>query len=99
MFRSSVRVDENTDADSTAQSVRSDALAQGLPESDADRLCAQLLEVLNPLVSRGRELGDLGSQVHIERKIQGGDYEVTVVLGVGERLSLMQRLARLIRRE
>ena len=98
MFRRSVHVDENTDADSTAQSVRSDALAQGLPESDADRLYAQLLEVLDPLVSRGRELGDLGSQVHIERKLQGSDYEVTVVLGVGERLSLLQRLTRLIQR-
>jgi hypothetical protein len=55
-------------------------------------IIGQVGEVLDQLVTRGRQLVAIGSQMQVTREIAGSGYSIKVIFSTNEKRTLMQRL-------
>ncbi len=97
MFRTTIRADENSDADALVASLRGQCERAGMLAPIPELVATQAREVLVPLVERGREVAGLGSQMHVTREISGEGFSIKLVFRANDRRSLWVRLIDAIR--
>lgn len=96
-FRRRIETTDETDIGAVASMLRAEAARAGLPESSVSALDAQFREALAPLIDRGKELRALGSRLDVDRRLEGSDYAIQIVFRVGDRPSLITRIASRLR--
>ena len=97
MFRATVRATEETDVEAVVSSLQARCDHAGLSSHDTAVIAGQALQTLDSLVQRGRELGSLGSQMHVRREISGEGYSVKIIFRTGDRRNLFQRVMDVLR--
>lgn len=92
MLRETIHATIDTDVEQEAKKLRERCVAAGLDPPSTDLLVAQASDILNALVSQGRRIADVGSQMEAERELTGESYLVRLVFTQGVRKGLFQRL-------
>lgn len=92
MFATKIEVNERTDMADVIQDLDQRASEAGVAPEEVDECLAQVRVALEPLLTRGRQLHALGSQMHVERKVRGTSYDVTIEFRIGVRKSRLSRL-------
>ena len=98
MLRAKVRATETTDVEATIVALRKRCQRAKLPKRDINNIEQQCRDALFCLVNQGRELRELGSQMHVKREIVGEGYSVEVTFQAGKRRSMLQRFIDALRR-
>ena len=91
MLRAKVRATETTDVEVTIAALRKRCQRAKLPKQDIQNIGEQCRDVLVSLVRQGRELREMGSQMHVRREIVGEGYSVEVRFQAGNNRSMLQR--------
>lgn len=97
MFRATIEASESTDVDATLAMLQGKGERSGLSGPELSLALAQTRAVLSELVQRGKELAAIGSQMRVTRELTGEKFSITLIMGAGERPSLLNRLARALR--
>jgi hypothetical protein len=83
VLRTTVTADENSDLESVVGELRQRCERSGLPLPSIELVTTQVLEVLAPLIVRGKALSAQGSQLRVTRDIEVDGCSVRLVFGSG----------------
>jgi hypothetical protein len=83
VIRTTVTADENSDVESVVGELRQRCQRNGLPLPLIELVAMQVLEILTPLVARGKTLSAQGSQLRVTRDIEVDGCSVRVAFGSG----------------
>lgn len=73
------------------RSLQEQAERAALPASSQTLLRAEATLAIEPLLTRGKQVAALGSQMHVERRIDGEDFAVKVICHIGRPQSSPRR--------
>lgn len=93
MLRAKLWATETTNIEAKIGALRKRCEHAQLPSSEIQSIEEQCRNVLVCLASQGREVGEMGSQMHVRREIAGEGYTVEVRFQAGSKRSMLQRLA------
>ena len=97
MFRTTIRADESTDVDAVVYDLRNRFERANVAPMVSEIIVAQVRDVLAPLVERGRQLAETGSQMSVMRDLAGDGVSVKLIVRANVRLPFFERLINVIR--
>lgn len=83
MFRARLVASERTNVSAELAELRQNAERKLLPSPQVEEMAKLVGEALTNLVERGRALADSGSQMTVDRTIEGSGYSVRVHFETG----------------
>ena len=97
MFRTTIRADESTDVESAISDLRNQCERANVAPVVSEMIITQVHDVLAPLVERGRQFAEMGSQISVTRDVTGDGVSVKLIFRVNVRRSFFERLIDAIR--
>ena len=97
MFRTTIRADESTDVEAVISDLRNQCERAKVAPVVSEMIIPQVYDVLAPLVERGRQLAEMGSQLSVTRDLTGDGVSVKLIFRVNVRRSFFERLIDAIR--
>jgi hypothetical protein len=92
MLKHIVKLNDSIDSTIVLEEFRLKCSHYGLTDSETQHLCGQVEQTMTEFTGRGRQLSDLGSQLHVTRKIEYYGHEVIIKANFGQRKSLLKKL-------
>lgn len=92
MLRARIEASTETDVELEMARLRTLCYSAHISAQDIDRILTDAGSTLTDLVSRGRELSDIGSTMSVSRTIAGDGYEVLLLFDAGIRKGFFARL-------